>query len=191
MQVTNMTDDELIHACRNGNAQAWEQILLKYERLVYSIPLHLSLGHSDAADITQLTFTALLESLNNFYPNTSLGAWLPTVARRYAWRVIKHQRRETIIDSDSDMEGVSENASALGMAPSGDRIAAWELAEWLNQGLSQLGERCRELLLALYFDPDEPKHAQVAERLDIPLGGIGPTRKRCLEQLRLILSKST
>jgi len=59
-----------------------------------------------------------------------------------------------------------------------------ELAEWLYQGLSLLDERCRRLLLALYFDAEQPSYAQIADHLKIPIGSVGPTRARCLEQMR-------
>jgi DNA-directed RNA polymerase specialized sigma24 family protein len=47
-----------------------------------------------------------------------------------------------------------------------------------------LDERCRQLLLALYFDAEQPSYAQVADHLNMPLGSIGPTRARCLEHMK-------
>jgi DNA-directed RNA polymerase specialized sigma24 family protein len=63
----------------------------------------------------------------------------------------------------------------------------WELVEWLEHGMGALNERCRRLLLALYFNPSEPSYADVAAALGIPVGSIGPSRARCLAQLKAIL----
>lgn len=49
-------DQELIENCRRGRQDAWQQILNRYERLVFSIPLNYGLTRADAADVAQLTF---------------------------------------------------------------------------------------------------------------------------------------
>ena len=51
MEILNETDQTLILACRRGDVQAWEKLLHKYERLVFSIPLNYGLSRDDAADI--------------------------------------------------------------------------------------------------------------------------------------------
>ena len=65
--------------------------------------------------------------------------------------------------------------------------ASWERVEWLNQGLTLLDPRCRELLLRLYFSEDQPAYELVAAELGLRVGSIGPIRGRCLERLRSLL----
>ena len=171
------TDRDLIRACRAGDARAWERLLDKYERLVFSISLNYGLTTDDAADVTQITFTILLQNLNTLPDEIRLSPWLATVARRHTWRLLARNRREAV-NPDEDLAG---NETLGGIVDNRER---WELAEWLNHGLSLLDERCRQLLLALYFDAEQPSYAQVADRLKMPIGSIGPTRARCLEQMR-------
>jgi DNA-directed RNA polymerase specialized sigma24 family protein len=104
-----------------------------------------------------------------------VASWLMSVARRLAWR----QRRRT-------------EQERLPVEPVNwpeDPIAAWERVAVLHEGLQQLGRACRDLLLALYFDPAAPSYAEVAERLGRPIGGIGPMRARCLQRLRALLGE--
>jgi len=171
------TDRDLIRACRTGDARAWERLLDKYERLVFSISLNYGLTTDDAADVTQITFTILLQNLNTLPDEMRLSAWLATVARRHTWRLLARNRREAV-NPDEDLAG---NETLGGIVDNRER---WELAEWLNHGLSLLDERCRQLLLALYFDAEQPSYAQVADQLNMPVGSIGPTRARCLEQMK-------
>ena len=171
------TDRDLIRACRSGNARAWERLLDKYERLVFSISLRYGLTTDDAADVTQITFTILLQNLNTLPDEIRLSSWLVTVARRRTWRLLARNRRETV-NPDEDLAG---NEALGGIVDDRER---WELAEWILQGLSMLDERCRQLLLALYFDAEQPSYADVANRLKMPIGSIGPTRARCLEQMK-------
>lgn len=176
------TDDELIARCRAGDAAAWEQVLALYERLVYSIPLSYGLTREEAADIAQLTFTALLQALDSLAAGSRLGPWLATVARRHSWRVLHQQRRQ----SPDDIEAL-DAAAVLVDHDSATPMERWELIEWLNSGLGRMNERCRALLIALYFEGGEPAYAEVANRLGMPVGSVGPTRARCLEQLRRLL----
>ena len=171
------TDRDLIRACRLRDPRAWERLLDKYERLVFSISLNYGLTTDDAADITQITFTILLQNLNTLPDEIRLSSWLATVARRHTWRLLARNRREAV-NPDEDLAG---NEALGGIVDNRER---WELAEWLNQGLSLLDERCRQLLLALYFDAEQSSYAQIADRLKIPVGSIGPTRARCLEQMK-------
>ena len=61
--------------------------------------------------------------------------------------------------------------------------------EWVIQALDVVPERCRALLQALYFSEEEPSYADVAQRLGIPIGSIGPTRARCLSAMREALER--
>ena len=178
-------DRVLIRRCQQGSAGAWQQVLNKYERLVYSIPLRYGLSRDDAADIAQNTFTILLESLDTLSEDSRLGAWLATVARRQSWRLLERNRRE-MPSENLDGADLAARAVLLGKSDA-DSIEHWELTELLDTGLSQIGEPCRGLLLALYFQPEPSSYAEVAERLDMPIGSIGPTRARCLKRLRKVL----
>ena len=173
------SDEELLQACRCGDARAWEELLDKYERLVFSIPLSYGLSREDAADITQLTFTIFLQSVESLRPDSRLGSWLATVARRHTWRLLAKNRQESPV-----REGDLSEALALVDPKSHGHQERWELVEWLHQGLNRIGERCRELLIALYFDPQEPSYTDVAQQMDMPVGSVGPTRARCLKRLR-------
>jgi RNA polymerase sigma factor (sigma-70 family) len=179
-------DRDLLQQCRRGSAGAWHQVLNRYERLVFSIPLRYGLSQDDAADIAQLTFTALVQNMDKLAEDSRLGAYLSTIARRNSWRLLERQRRE-IPSEHLERSSFAESAVVLGKSDA-DAIEHWELADWLDTGLSQLSERCRKLLRALYFRPEFPSYAEVAEHFGMPLGSVGPTRARCLKYLKRALS---
>ncbi len=155
----------------------------KYERLVFSIPLNYGLSTEDADDLTQLTFTFLIQSIDSLDDDSRLGPWLATVAHRHTWRVLKRNRREgTGAERD-----VTEYVTLLGKGD--ESIERWELLQWLDEGLSLISESCRKLLQALYFDPQQPSYAEVAKRLNMPVGSVGPTRARCLQRLKRALDE--
>ena len=57
------SDLELLSACRDGDQDAWEVLVERYERLVFSVALRNGVTREEAADITQMTFIALLASI--------------------------------------------------------------------------------------------------------------------------------
>jgi RNA polymerase sigma factor (sigma-70 family) len=169
------SDLELLNACRAGSPEAWELLVERYERLVFSVALRNGATREEAADITQMTFIALLESIAKLREEDRVASWLMSVSRRLAWRQRRRSERELL-----GLEGVSG---------SDDAIAEWERVAVVQEGLQRLGRACRDLILALYFDPASPSYAVVAKRLGRPIGGIGPMRARCLARLRSLLGE--
>ncbi len=174
----------MILSCRNGEVEAWRGLLDKYERIVFSVPRRYGLSTDDAADVTQVTFTILVESMDKLPEDSNLGGWLTTVARRHTWRLLERNRRQGI-----DRSAVLDENTLPQPGGNADTLENLELAQWLDQGLSGISEVCRKLLSALYLDPEQPSYAEVAARLGMALGSVGPTRTRCLERLRRVMDE--
>lgn len=171
----SLSDSELLADCRHGDQDAWEALVGRYERLVFSVALRNGVTREEAADITQMTFVALLESITRLRDEERLASWLMSVARRLAWRQRRRSERERLsVDQLSWAEDPTED---------------WERIALVHTGIQRLGQACRDLLLALYFDPAAPSYAEVATRLGRSVGGIGPMRARCLQHLRTLLGE--
>lgn len=166
------TNADLLDGCRNGDAAAWNELVARYERLVYAIALHEGLCVADAAEISQSTFEALIESLERIREPERLGYWLMTVARRQSWRRRTVSRTEVCL-SDVSLESEFD-----------DRSGDWARAVSVYDAVAQLAEPCRSLISGLFFDPAEPSYDQLSRVLGVAIGSIGPMRRRCLEQLR-------
>ena len=163
----------LLDRCRTGDQAAWERLLNRYERLVFSIPLNYGLDRERAADVMQSTFTELLANLDTVRDGDRLGAWLATVARRLTWRAIERGARD---------QQAAELADRL--EPLGDFIDAWNQRNWVVEAVLALDGPCRDLLEAMYLDPSRPSYDEIADRLGRSRGGLGPARGRCLDKLR-------
>ena len=168
------SDAELIGRCRNGDTGAWDLLVSRYERLIYSVALRNGLSVEDAADVTQTTFVAFIDSLDRIHDSERLASWLMTVARRQSWRVRNVSRQSVRVDWLPE--------------PAEDQVADWNTLTAVHDALATLGGTCQEILMALYFEADEPSYADIAARLGRTIGGIGPLRGRCLAKLRVILS---
>ena len=171
----SIPDSELLQRCRGGDGDAWEILVSRYERLIFTVALRNGLSREDAADVTQTAFVALLESLTQLRDEERVSYWLMTVARRQAWRVRRRRERESPWSDDG--------------ADRVDPITDWERIADVYGALQRLGEPCRDLLHALYFDPAAPSYAVIAERLGRAIGGLGPMRARCLQRMRSLLGE--
>ena len=175
----------LLKAAAAGDAEAWNQIVDDYSRLVWSVARGFRLTLADAADVSQTTWLRLVENLDRIQNPDQLAGWLATTARRESLKLLRKAQREV-----PDSEEAEENVSFFGdLDNDGDPEAAL-VAEQdrsdLWQAFATLSERCRNLLRVVAVTPLE-SYAAVAESLGMRVGSIGPTRSRCLEQLKRAL----
>ena len=78
-------DSELVDRCIRGDQTAWRALVLRYERLVYSVALALCPDMEDASDIFQQVWMELYQRLSDIRRVEALPAWLITVTRRHAF----------------------------------------------------------------------------------------------------------
>ena len=74
-----------------------------------------------------------------------------------------------------------------GREPPPDLLVHWERQHLVRTALRRLGGRCEQLLVALYTDQGPAGYEEVAAKLDMPEGSIGPGRARCLSKLLEIM----
>jgi RNA polymerase sigma factor (sigma-70 family) len=165
---------DLVRSAVDGDQNAWREIVRRYLPLVWSVARSHRLGSADAADVTQRTWIRLTEQLVRLRDPERLPAWLATTARRESWRVQTVRRRELPTDRIEDTPEV-DGPESQAMRSARDRV--------LWQAFATLTERCQRLLGILARAP-ELTYAQVGNAIGMPLGSIGPTRKRCLDVLR-------
>jgi len=71
--------------------------------------------------------------------------------------------------------------------PPPEKLVQWEQQHLVRLGLRRLGGRCEQLLTALYTDQSAGGYEEVAIKLGMPQGSIGPARARCLRKLMEIM----
>jgi RNA polymerase sigma factor (sigma-70 family) len=167
---------ELVLAAVDGDQEAWGAIVDRFAGLVWSIARAHRLSPTDAADVSQTTWLRLVEHLGRIRDPERVGAWLASTARHECLRVIRHSGR-FVADGQVDLDAVGTEPEPSSLLLATERTAA------LWRAVEALPERCRLLIRTLMADPP-PSYEDIAEAFGIPIGSIGPTRARCLEQLR-------
>ncbi|MGH2731699.1 MAG: RNA polymerase sigma factor [Actinomycetota bacterium] len=172
---------DLVEAASNGDEMSWSALVDRFAGLVWAIARGYGLSFSDAADVSQTAWLRVVENLDRIQDPERLGAWLSTTVRHECFRVLKRASRQVPVGDLIDLTPYHADAD-VSPAPEAGMIAKEEAA-YLWRALETLSPQCRALLRVLMADPT-PTYAQVAAALGMPIGGIGPTRARCLNQLR-------
>ncbi len=174
------TDSALVEACLRGDRAAWDHLVERYSRLVWSIPRKYGLPASDAEDVHQTVFATLVHHLGELRDRERLSSWLITTATRECWRLRRSAQRRRVTQGDEALDATPE-------VPLPETDLVDEERQLVREAMDRLNERCRDLLQLLFASPDEPHYPQVAQQLEMPIGSIGPTRARCLAKLEAIL----
>ena len=176
-------DTILIERCLAGDDAAWEVLVRRYANLVYAIASRGGLDADEAADAFQSVFVIVWRNLELLDEPQAFPGWLATIARRETWRLARGKARSR---KRADQLAADPTADALPSNPAraDEVLERAESGALLQHAVEGLEERCREMLRILFWELPTPPYEEVAERLGIPLGSLGPTRGRCLEKLR-------
>ena len=177
-----MRDDpcvvDLVTRARDGDQQAWDVLVERYVPLIWSICLHYRLDRADAEDVGQRVWLQLMNHLGAIREPAALPGWLATTTRRECSRVVHAtcgpQAAGHLLDEripDKQAETADQELLAA------ERHAA------LREAFTCLSPSRQQLMTILTEDPPVP-YTEISARLGIPVGSIGPTRRRCLDQIR-------
>jgi RNA polymerase sigma factor (sigma-70 family) len=168
-----------VQACLRGESEAWEQLIRRYRRLIYSIPSAYRLPSEAADDIFQQVSLALFEHLATLREPDRLAAWLAITTRRACWAWSREGARLGGFE-----EGEEEALPADEPPDVAEDLHRIECEHALQLAFERLGDPCHGLLSALYLEEPRPSYEELSQRLGRPIGSLGPTRSRCLGKLK-------
>jgi RNA polymerase sigma factor (sigma-70 family) len=174
-------DARLVGRCVDGDAKAWEALVRRHERLVYSIGRSYRLGDEDMGDVFQDVFTALLKGMPRMRDGRTLVRWISSTTERIARATALRRRREAARE-DHEAE-TFDRLTDTGEAVGAD-LERVERQHQVRMAMGAISERCKRLLEALYYEDPTPSYGELATRLGVPVGSLGPTRARCMERMR-------
>jgi RNA polymerase sigma factor (sigma-70 family) len=170
----------MVRAAAEGNQDAWNALVERFASTVWAIARGHRLNSADAADVFQTTWLRLLEHLDRIEQPERVGAWIGTTARRECLRVLRISCRQ--VPSGEDFDVLPDQTPS--QFPERDLIAI-ERSQIVNSLVEQLPVRS-QLLLRLLSADSPLSYRDISETLSMPIGSIGPTRARALEQLRRV-----
>jgi RNA polymerase sigma factor (sigma-70 family) len=169
----------LVTRASNGDRQAWDALVERYAPLIWSICRRYRLGDADADDAAQRVWLHLVNHLDGLRDPAALPGLLSTTARRECGRVRRAAARPDTARYALDAETLPDERAMM----ADQELLEAERHAALREALAALPQSGQRLLAMLTADPPVP-YAEISARLGIPVGSIGPTRRRYLGKLR-------
>ena len=175
---------QLVQHAVEGDRWAWERLVDQYSRLIWAITRDFKLVESDAADVVQVTWLRLLEHIHQIENHDRVGSWLASTARNECLRHLSARKRVVLAEDDIVLDGAAVSEPEVDA-----RLLSAERSLMVREALTHLPWRWQRMLELLMADPPA-SYAEISDQLGLPIGSIGPTRSRCLAQLRMLLRAS-
>ncbi|WP_214408064.1 RNA polymerase sigma factor [Pseudonocardia lacus] len=164
---------DLLASAGAGDERAWGEIVRRYGDLVRGVTRSYRLQDADARDAEQRTWLRLVENHSTVRDPDRLGGWLATTASRECLRILR-DRRGTVVGGTDAVPAVDDVEQRVVDADTAARL--WEI-------IGRLPPRGRTVMQALFGGEARP-YAEVSRMTGIPVGSLGPTRARVLDQVR-------
>jgi RNA polymerase sigma factor (sigma-70 family) len=179
--IADLDTTRLMRRAANGDPAAWEGLVDKYGRLIWSITRDFKLVESDAADVFQTTWMRLIEHIDRIEHADRVGSWLASTARNECLRSLSIRKRLVLAGEDDSFDGPAAHEPEID-----EGLLCAERVAIVREAMTHLPRRWQRLMEMLMSDPPA-SYAEISGELGLPVGSIGPTRGRCLARLRVLL----
>jgi len=174
----------LIDACRNGEAAAWQELLERLSPLIFSICRDSRLSQEESLDIFGQVCYLLVKNIGQVRSADRIFSYVGTITRRQIYDRYYKDRNLEFVEPEELSARVGDVEAGPDQLFEEDRQR-----QLLLEALSSLPKRDYQLLMALFFDENEPSYEDIARRLKMPVSSIGPTRGRALKKLQRVLKR--
>lgn len=179
-----LSDGELVRLVREGEADAYAELVRRTRRSGYRLARRITRNHEDADDVLQESYVKAFRALDRFAADRPFGPWFLTIVARTALSSIRDSKRRAAESLD---EPGPEGTASLGerVADPVQDAATLERRVRVERAYARLSEDHR-IVLALRVDADL-SYAAIAEALSVPVGTVMSRLARAREALIEVL----
>lgn len=107
--MTEVSEKKIIEKVLGGDANAFEELVLKYEKTVYNLALRMVGDRDDAFDMTQEAFIKAYGSLSSFRGDSKFSVWIYRITTNVCLDFLRSKSRKqqvslTVSDDDEDAQ---------------------------------------------------------------------------------------
>ncbi|HMF08209.1 MAG TPA: sigma-70 family RNA polymerase sigma factor [Thermoanaerobaculia bacterium] len=160
-------DKDLVERCRQGQDEAWRELVDRFGQKVYSVAYHFTLKREDAEELSQEIFLKIFENLHRYEGTFPLVAWVVSISRNLCIDRYRRLKRE------KSFRFVSDEAVAPLLTSSDDPAALAlrkERTRMLFSALSEIPEDLAEILVLR--DLDGLAYEEIGQALELPEGTV-------------------
>jgi RNA polymerase sigma-70 factor (ECF subfamily) len=179
------TDAEVVAEALGGAQEAFREIVVRFERPVYSLIVRMVQDPGTAEDLAQEVFIKAFRRLDTYDPVRKFSSWLFKIAHNTTIDHLRRHAPETVpLEADRDEEHRGGLAAVLSDESTEDPSAAAErkdMARSLERAIARLRPEYREVVVLFYVEG--ASYQEICEALDLPLGTVKTNLHRARKEL--------
>ncbi|MEL6347820.1 MAG: RNA polymerase sigma factor [Myxococcota bacterium] len=173
-----LNEQQLIKAAANGDKDARDWLIERYEPTVQRFTRHMMGNHQDAHDVAQDTMIKALKNLHRYDDRWRFSTWLISIARNTCIDEFRRRKRRSY----------EEPPDVIDPGPSPLELAAQQRrAVRLQRALATIPPLYRDVLVLYHFE--HLKYQEIADLLEIPIGTVMNRIFRARRKLRAAYEK--
>jgi RNA polymerase sigma-70 factor (ECF subfamily) len=184
---TATSDEQIVERALTGDAEAFGEIVKRWERRIFALAFGMLGREEDARDVTQETFLAAFRNLRAFRGEAKVSSWLHRITVN---QCITRQRRAKV-RNESALETEEEKNASSFAAPLRESparvVETWETTSAVRLAVNTLPIELRQVVVMKEFE--ELTFKEIAEALDVPLSTVKSRLYTALKQLQMRLQK--
>ena len=154
--MNSVDDKELIENCMNGDRQAIESLLFKYEKPVYNAAYRMLNSSEDARDVTQTVFLKVIENMSSYNPRYRFFSWIYRIALNESINCLKKQSRLDALDREPASEGSGPE----------EQTGSEQLSQGMQTALMTIKAEYRTVIVLKHFVGCS--YDEISQILDLP-----------------------
>lgn len=175
-ELESLSDENLLEQFRRGNAEAFGQLVRRYERELYGYLRRYVGDGSLAEDVFQNTFLQVYVKSGQYEAGRPVRPWLYVIATNQAIDAMRRNGRHQAVSLDEpraegegDLARLMELLQSRGPSPP-ESAAAAERKEQVRAGVDRLPDFLKQVLILAYYQG--LKYREIADVLGIPVGTV-------------------
>jgi RNA polymerase sigma-70 factor, ECF subfamily len=184
---TATSDEQIVERALTGDAEAFGEIVRRWERRIFALTYGMLQREEDARDATQETFLSAFRNLRGFRGEAKVSSWLHRIAVN---QCITRQRRAKVRNEaaleDEEEKNASNFAAPLEISPA-RIVEGREQTVAVRRAVNSLPIELRQVVVMKEFE--ELTFREIAETLDLPLSTVKSRLYTALRQLQMRLAK--
>ncbi len=173
----NLSDDELIRRCAEGQSELFGQLIDRYQGKIYHLALGITGNVEDAMDATQNAFLKAFEHLSSFDPSYRFFSWIYRIGLNEALNVKRRKGESTVLEWEPESPQASPE----------DRAAGRETGREIHHALRLLSVDLRTVVVLRHLQ--DLSYAEIAEVVGVEVKTVKSRLFEARRELREILAR--
>jgi RNA polymerase sigma-70 factor (ECF subfamily) len=158
----------LVAASKNGDQEAFAQLVQRYQRLVFNLVYRMLQQYEETTEITQETFLAAWQGLPSFRGDARFSTWLYRIAYNCSLKQLELRKRDRALQIALEAEKTLENTNDEQRENA--ELDARDSQILVQEHLSHLPTKYRIVLILRHLQ--DMTYEEMAEILTMPIGTI-------------------